>query len=216
LRFGSVLGQHAAVPHDRCPVAEPFALSVCHLDVRKNPDLLISVWERLVAIHGPERIPLLVLAGHRGRGAAEILGRIRSSGKVEGRVRFLERVTDRTLGMLYRDALFMVFASRAEGWGLPVAEALCHGKAVICSNATSLPEVGGDLCDYFHPDDLDGAYRLIERAIFEPRWREARGDRVRREFRPRSWDESFEEMLVAIRSHLSQHLPAIPTPAAVT
>lgn len=194
LRFGSgfnALTAGAAAS----PLREPFALCVGTLDIRKNIDLLISVWERLVRVHGPGRVPVLALAGHRGHGSVEILARLQRLNYLDGRIRFFERIGDAELEALYRDALFMLVPSRAEGWGLPVAEALCHGKAVICSNATSLPEVGGDLVDYFHPDDADAALALVEKAMFDEDWRTARTDRVRREFKPRSWDACFEELV---------------------
>jgi glycosyltransferase involved in cell wall biosynthesis len=69
----------------------------------------------------------------------------------DGDYRVLERVSDAQLALLYSACYFTVFPSRAEGYGLPVAESLGAGKLCVASNATSIPEVAGDLADYFDP-----------------------------------------------------------------
>jgi glycosyltransferase involved in cell wall biosynthesis len=69
----------------------------------------------------------------------------------DGDYRVLENVSDAQLALLYSACYFTVFPSRAEGYGLPVAESLGAGKLCVASNATSIPEVAGDLADYFDP-----------------------------------------------------------------
>ncbi|MCA9910311.1 MAG: glycosyltransferase, partial [Anaerolineae bacterium] len=49
---------------------------------------------------------------------------------------------------LYAGARALLFPSLYEGFGFPVVEALLCGTPVICSRASSLPELGGDLVDY--------------------------------------------------------------------
>ena len=54
---------------------------------------------------------------------------------------------------------------------MPVAEAIIGGKAVICSNATSLPEIAGDAAAYFDPLDVgDMAARILE-VVTDPQLR---------------------------------------------
>jgi glycosyltransferase involved in cell wall biosynthesis len=62
-------------------------------------------------------------------------------------------IEDDRLAMLYRNALFFVFPSRYEGFGIPVLEALNCGCPAILSNVASLPEVGGDAALYINPED---------------------------------------------------------------
>jgi glycosyltransferase involved in cell wall biosynthesis len=70
---------------------------------------------------------------------------------------------------------------------LPVAESLVQGKFCVASNATSIPEVGGDLIDYFDPTDDDDALAKIERVVLNPAYLAAREMRLRAEYRPRTW-----------------------------
>ncbi len=83
---------------------------------------------------------------------------------------WIEAPTDAELIWLYSRTLFTVFPSLAEGWGLPIGESLWFGKPCVASNATSMPEVGGDLCLYGDPHDIETfagpIIRLIRDAEF--------------------------------------------------
>ena len=62
----------------------------------------------------------------------------------------------------YGNALFSVFPSRFEGFGLPALESMACGTATILADATSLPEVGGDAALYFDSGDVaDLAKKMI-------------------------------------------------------
>ncbi|MBK7895298.1 MAG: glycosyltransferase [Anaerolineaceae bacterium] len=66
-------------------------------------------------------------------------------------IKFIGRIEDADLPALYSGAALFVFPSLAEGFGLPVLEAMACGTAVACSNQSSLPEVGGNAVAYFDP-----------------------------------------------------------------
>lgn len=66
------------------------------------------------------------------------------------------------LRTLYSCALAFVFPSFYEGFGFPVVEAMQCGTAVLCSNAGSLPEAGGDAALYFNPQDTSGIVGLMK------------------------------------------------------
>jgi glycosyltransferase involved in cell wall biosynthesis len=97
-----------------------------------------------------------------------------------------------------------------EGWGLPVEESLEQGKLCVASDRGAIPEVGGDLIDYFDVADDASALAAIERAIFDHDHRAEREVRIHREFHPRSWADCVA-MLVA---HLDC-LCAEPEPRAI-
>jgi glycosyltransferase involved in cell wall biosynthesis len=103
------------------------------------------------------------------------------------RVIIAGHLNDRDLTEVYRRCLFTAFASLYEGWGLPVEESLAHGKFCVASKSSSIPEVGGDWVDYFDPNDANDAQRVVERALFEPSYVEARELHIRESYRPFSW-----------------------------
>ena len=81
------------------------------------------------------------------------------------RIVFLDYVPTADLPPLYSMAQALVFASLYEGFGLPVLEAMACGTPVIASDATSIPEVGGDSVYYIDPHSVEsisqGMYRLV-------------------------------------------------------
>jgi hypothetical protein len=60
----------------------------------------------------------------------------------------MNHVNDAELNLLYKNALFCLYPSLYEGWGLPIGEALAMGKLVIASDKGSIPEVGGSFVHY--------------------------------------------------------------------
>jgi glycosyltransferase involved in cell wall biosynthesis len=77
-------------------------------------------------------------------------------------------VPDEDLAVIYNLATVYCQPSFAEGFGLPVLEALACGTAVACSNTHSLPEIAGDAVEYFDPYDLDQMIKAITKAKFTP------------------------------------------------
>ncbi len=76
-------------------------------------------------------------------------------------VEWVGGVSDDALRSLYRNALAFVFASRYEGFGLPVLEAMSAGCPVIAANATCIPEVAGDAAFLVNTDDSAAYARHI-------------------------------------------------------
>lgn len=73
-------------------------------------------------------------------------------------------VGDDELIMLYNESRLFVFSSFYEGFGLPILEAMACGTPVICSNVTSIPEVGGDAvvyCDPYRVEDIKEKIKLV-------------------------------------------------------
>jgi glycosyltransferase involved in cell wall biosynthesis len=119
------------------------------------------------------------------------------------RVRFLGWVDDRDLDGLYRAATCVILPSLAEGFGLPVLEAMVRGTPVACSQASSLPEVGGDAVLYFDPHDVGTIAEALEQLLTdEPlraRLREAGLARAARF----SWESAAEGTLASYERALS-------------
>jgi glycosyltransferase involved in cell wall biosynthesis len=81
------------------------------------------------------------------------------------RVRFTGTVSDDELRGLYGRASVFAFPSRAEGFGLPVLEAMAFGVPVVCARAASLPEVAGDAALLFTPGDTIALADAVSRVL---------------------------------------------------
>lgn len=162
--------------------AAPLVLTVAPSRPHKNVPRLIEALAKV-----PDAV--LVVPGYETGGDAE-LDRLAERLGVATRLRRPGWVDEATLDGLYRAADCFVFASLAEGFGLPVLEAMIRGTPVTCSNATSLPEVAGEAALYFDPEDVDAIAvsirRILEDDELANRLRAAGLERAQRF----SWDES--------------------------
>jgi len=191
------LGHDLAPPTADRPMGLPpevaagdYVLYVSTIQVRKNHALLYRVWRRM-AERG-ERMPHLVFAGAVGWLVEDLLRLIGEDPLLKGRIVMLNRATDAELSWLYRNALFTVYPSIYEGWGLPISESLAQGKACIASNSSAMPEAGQGLAIHLDPEDLAAWHREI-RALVDDRPRLAALEaEIRRRYRRLDWAEAAE------------------------
>ncbi|HEY0786343.1 MAG TPA: glycosyltransferase family 1 protein, partial [Acidobacteriaceae bacterium] len=134
-----------------------YVLSLSSLESRKNLRTILKAW----ALALP-RLPAdvwLVLAGPRADAAVYAREQLRAD---LPRVLFTGYVPDAHLAGLYSGASLFLFPSLAEGFGLPLLEAMACGLRSITSNTSSLPEVGGDVVTYVDPLDAAAMARQME------------------------------------------------------
>lgn len=154
--------RRTALPADL--VGTPYVLCVSTLEPRKNHAVLIRAFARLIA-ECPELPHQLVLVGGIQNGFTAPLQLARELG-IDGRVRHLGFVE--SLAAVYGSADVMVFPSLYEGFGLPPLEAMACGVPVVCSNATSLPEVMGTAGLLFEPTDERALFEQIRAVLTDP------------------------------------------------
>lgn len=178
--------------------ADPYVLCVSTIEVRKNHLLLFRAWRRLVEEMPAGTVPKLVLAGGIGWLVDDLMQQMRNAAFLDGRVEVVDSPTDAQLAALYRGAMFTVYPSHYEGWGLPVVESLDFGTPVVCADNTSLPEAGGDLARYFEADSVGDAVRVIRALLEDPAGLATWRAEVRARFRPVDWRETAAAMLAAL------------------
>jgi len=171
----------------RMALPRPYVLFVSTVEIRKNHLLLVRVWKRLIERHGHTAVPALIFVGSRGWLIDPLLTELAATRNLDGKVQIMSGVSDAELELCYRYCLFTAYPSFVEGWGLPVAESLQHGKLCIASNRSSLPEVGDELVDYIDPEDEEGTLAAVERAIFDHVYRAGREAQIRRDYVAPTW-----------------------------
>jgi len=115
-----------------------------------------------------------------------------------GRVRMLTDCDDAELAELYRTCSAFIVSSLYEGFGIPVLEALGCGAPVVCANASSLPEVGGEEAYYFDPQSGADFKAALSRAVADGRGA-AVVDARRKRASQFSWDHTAHEFVRAFR-----------------
>ncbi|MGX7680710.1 glycosyltransferase family 4 protein [Jatrophihabitans sp. DSM 45814] len=129
---------------ERLALPERYLLSLATVEPRKGLDVLIAALGRLIPNCALGDGPQLVIVGQPGWGEVDLESLMSAQGVPPDRVRVLGKLTDSDLAVVLRRATALVMPSRAEGFGLPVAEALAVGTPVICSDAPALVEVAAD------------------------------------------------------------------------
>jgi glycosyltransferase involved in cell wall biosynthesis len=130
-----------------------YMLAVGSLQPGKNFDLLVKLAERQVFF------PIVVVGGVD----PSVFGGMDKKG--QNALRYAGYVSDEELEALFTCARCYIQPSFYEGFGLPVLEAMARGIPVLCSNAASLPEVGGDAVLYFSPDNVDELDNLVSTVV---------------------------------------------------
>ena len=167
-----------------------YALFVGPLHGRKNARRLLEAWRIVLSRLGPELTPVLAITDGSDADNIEPT-HIRP---IRSHVCLLDRPGDYELSVLYKHAAFTVFPSTYEGWGLPVGESLWHGTPCITSNISSLPEVGGSLCDYVDPFSIESISEGILRLASDEKYRIQRRQLIL-ENKLRSWSDFAEGVL---------------------
>ncbi|HLG50049.1 MAG TPA: glycosyltransferase family 1 protein [Chloroflexota bacterium] len=170
----------------------PFILFVGTIEPRKNLSRLLRAYVQLRERHHLRH--RLVIAGGLGWLYEDILREIDQL-VAEQEVVFLGRVPDDDLPALYSLCDLFVFPSLYEGFGLPPLEAMACGRAVVCSNTSSLPEVVGDAGVLVSPYDVDGLAEAVAELLEDPARRAALGQRGIERARQFSWHEAARRTL---------------------
>ena len=163
-----------------------YLLSVATLEPRKGLDVLLAA---LAAIRPDRRLPL-VLVGQPGWGGVDPLALAGDLGLRPGDVVPLGRLADPDLAAVMAAATAVVVPSRAEGFGLPVVEAMAVGTPVITSTDPALVEVGSDATLTAPVGDVPALATAITDLLDQPALRSAMADRGLARARAFSWERT--------------------------
>lgn len=177
----------------------PYFVMLGTLEARKNHLLILRLWQRLVATD-PATAPRLLLIGRRGWENQAVFNLLDRCPELRGHVRECPGLGDAQVQALLRGARALLNPSFAEGYGLPVAEALALGVPVLASDLPAHREVAGTAAEFLDP--LDGpAWQQAILDYAQPQSkRRAAALRALRRYRPPQWPSHFEQVLDRLRS----------------
>jgi glycosyltransferase involved in cell wall biosynthesis len=178
---------------------DPYVLYVGSLKTYKNLSVLLKAFAQYCQRERSKHRLLIVGDGSKNRDA---LMREAAALGIGSRITMVHGVDQSLLGAMYSGADVFVMPSTMEGFGLPVIEAMACGTPVISSNATCLPEVGGDAALYFDPQSPEQLARHLTAMLAS--------SEMRRHFRERglerasrfTWQESIRKHLGLYREVL--------------
>lgn len=164
---------------DQLALDRPYILFVGTREPRKNLKRLIQAWQPL------NRDLDLIAAGAKGWDG---------SGQNIPHLRFLGRVSEKELNVLYAEAEIFAYPSLYEGFGLPILEAFYHGTPVITSDISAMIEVAGNAAELVNPKSVEEMRQAIKLILNEGK--EAQQQRLQRMIIRRqmfSWKKTAEQ-----------------------
>lgn len=207
-------GNRSAVdpaPAQRFDIAGPYVVTVTGYNPRKNIGGTLAAFAGLPpAVRASLR--LVMVCSLQDSERREIAGLARGLG-VEDRVVLTGHVTDSELDALVAGADAALFLSRYEGFGIPAAEALAAGVPLVCSGASSLPEVCGDAALLVDPEDAKAAAGALLRALTDETFRatlRAAGPVQAATFSPERFVRRLVDGYRACLDSLTIHVPSEP------
>jgi glycosyltransferase involved in cell wall biosynthesis len=175
-----------------------YILSVGRIEPRKNYVSLITGYARL-----NQDSPPLVIVGQNHFRYTDVADTIHKL-SLKGRVIVLNDVGDEELPALYRHARLFVYPSWAEGFGMPILEAMASGVPVICSDTTALPEIAGEAACLIPPGNSQRLSEALHGLLADIEQRKVLIDKGLTQARRFSWQTAAEKTLAGYKLALEQ------------
>lgn len=194
---------------DRYGIKKPYLLYVATMYPHKNHERLLQAFRQLIDENDRWSNLQLVLVGKvdffsdRVKRQVEELG-LSQRVILPGYLSTNGYTPDEDLRVLYQHAVAYVFPSLKEGFGIPILEAWSAGLPVVASNASSIPEVGGDAVLYFDPYNTDDITKKIKRIITDEKLRRDLVEKGQNRLKTFSWNKMAKETASVYRESLSK------------
>jgi glycosyltransferase involved in cell wall biosynthesis len=185
-----ILSVPQAIAPGARPIAEPYFVMLGTVEPRKNHVFILQLWRRWVERLGAAT-PKLVLIGQRGWECENAVDLLERCPALQGAVIELGRCSDGALAGYLQHAQALLFPSFAEGYGMPLVEALAQGTPVIAGDLAVYREFAGEIPDYLDPLDGPGWLRALEDYACSTGARRVQQLERMRGFQPPTWAAHF-------------------------
>lgn len=180
---------------EKMSLKRPFIFFVGTREPRKNLIKAIQAWSKI-----GKHVDFLI-AGESGWDETEKL-----QNQYEN-LRFLGKVTDYELAVLYNEAELLLYPSLDEGFGLPILESFYFGTPVVTSDILALREVAGNAACFINPQEVESITSGIKKILNEnKKERQLRLQKMIIRNQKFSWEKTAQEtLLVYKKAHLNYH-----------
>ena len=188
---------------------KPYVFFAGEFGPRKNLENLIRAIAQLKVMPKCKEIELVLVGERRATGYLSYLEILIEELGLTGDVRWLDFVPRAHLRYLLKSARLSAYVSLCEGFGLPIIEAMACGTPVVCSNASSMPEIAGNAAVIVDPREVDqiadGIFSLLTQPELAAEF-VARGKRRALHF---TWENTAVKTIEIYKSLYSAHVKKI-------
>jgi glycosyltransferase involved in cell wall biosynthesis len=167
-------------------------LVVGTIEPRKDCARVLGAFERLWT-EGSDAV--LMLFGRAGWRSYDLIDRLRAHSERGKRLFWFEHGSDHELDFAYRHAAALIFASRCEGFGLPLVEAMHYGLPVLAADIPVFREIGADYPAFFSPGNEQAIYDAV-RSFADTQRSNPRAQHLPRPWP--SWSDSARMLLAKV------------------
>ncbi len=173
--------------------ARPFIFSLGVICRKKNFHVLLPLLEK------NNTMELLIAGRPDDSGYLHFIHQSARQLNVENNLRMLGTISEREKAWYYRNCYAFALPSIAEGFGLPVTEAMSFGKPVFLSDKTALPEIGSNMAFYFRDFNAQHMQKVFTRGMKRYE-KEHMEQAIRAHSETFCWDKAATEYLNVYRS----------------
>ena len=179
-------------------IGTPYFLAISTNADYKNQKTILEAYKEYSIKGGRKK---LVIVGRLNEWTEAYNVYHRMPAEVKVNIVWVSGISNEELGALYRDASCFISASKFEGLGMPVVEAMSFGLPVLLSDIPPHREVSMNLGDYFEPTDVDALSEKMLNMDFE---RRDYGERIRSKFSEENTSAKYVELInqIYVKTHL--------------
>lgn len=157
----SHLGIKEFIPKESSqPLVEHYFIMIGTIEARKNHLIILNVLREIIKEFG-EKAPKLVIIGRRGWECENVIDMLERCDALQPYVLEIPKCNDTQLAEYLFGAQALLMPSFAEGYGIPVLEAISHKIPVIASDLNVFREIAGNIPEYISPLDAIGWKKMI-------------------------------------------------------
>ena len=175
---------------------KPYFFYTGAIHPRKNIDRLIRAFDQFKIDTGA---PALLLLAGRKAWQTSAVDQAYAAAAFQKDIRFLGYVAEEELTRLMASAIALTYVSLAEGFGLPVLEAMNCQTPVLCSNTTSLPEVAGEAALLVDPESEDAIVSGLKKIYSDKDFRLSLIPEMKKQTQLFSWDVAAEQVYASLK-----------------
>lgn len=164
-----------------------YLLTVGRNDIRKNYHSLIEAYSSI-----QDKVPTLVIIDSSSK-RFSLIKTIRRY-NLQDKIKVISNINNKTLSELYKNAKLFIYPSYAEGFGIPVIEAMASGLCVIASNTTALKEIGRGAVFFINPNNPNEIATAIQTLLVDDALRKEHEMLSVNRASDFSWDESAHKV----------------------
>ena len=188
----------------KIPENKKYIFSLCSLEPRKNILRVIKCFCEFIKKHNINDLVLALGGGADMKFLPTLQANIKNLNEYKDKILILGYVDSADLAPLYSGALFFVYTSQYEGFGLPPLEAMSCGSAVITSDNSSLPEVVGDAGIMIAYDSDEAHIKAYEKYYFDENFRKENAKKGLERSGLFSWQKCADIMVNKIKDDIEK------------